>query len=285
MKFQYFTFFLNPINNLLSLIEKSDKRDKMDILIQVLKKEHKQGTNSFEHRGVKLAHVFKEEVSNYIISSLGRKSTLKRIMPPEEKFLEKKEENWPCCDVIFNLSKDSLTGQRIAFEYKKAIFSNPYEQVKALAEQINVDLMSFGYAIAINPITKEQKFWSIINENKGKIEGLSLTFNAPNLFGLTNSLNDELKEVQKEFNLTKATIEFENPDGKLIVPENTEIIKQGVDYITRGGGEYSVRIKGKGKRVISSKDNIETKSFEFEDLEITSSNPEALKGTLDTIFK
>ncbi len=205
--------------------------------------------------------------------------------PPEKKFSEKKEENWPCCDVIFNLSTDPDSGQRIAFEYKKAVFSNPYEQVKALAEEINKDLIPFGWAIAINPITKEQKFWSIIEENKGKIEKLSLTFNAPNLFKLTNELNDELKEIQKEYNLNKTTVEFENVDGKLKVPEDDNFVKQGVDYITRGGGEYTVTIKGKGRRrSVSSKDNIETKTFDFEDLEISASDPELLKSTIDTIF-
>ncbi len=282
MKFQYFTFFLNPVANLFSEI--GEKRDKMDILVEVLKRARTEGTHHFDHRGAKLAYVFKEKNSNYIISRLGRKSVLKIISPPEEKFLTKKEENWPCCDLIFNLSNDPLTGQRIAFEYKKAVFQNPYEQVKALADEINKDLIPFGWAIAINPITKEQKFWSIINENQGKIEKLSLTFNAPNLFKLTNALNDELKELQTEFNLNKTTVEFENVDGKLKVPEDDNFIKQGVDYITRGGGEYSVRIKGKGKRCISSKDNIETKSFEFEDLEVSANNPTTLKTTLDTIF-
>jgi hypothetical protein len=277
MKFQYFTFFLNPVANLFE-----DKRNKIDILTEVLNMEK---PLLYKSRGSQLAYVFNKQNNNYIVARLGRKSLIKRILPPNEQFEETKEENWPYCEVLFNLNKDPDKGQKIAFEYKSYIFSSPYEQLKIFADEINSHLMLTGYAISINPVTKEKKFWDLIKEHKGKIEKLSLSFNAPNLFGLKSSFNEELKEAQKEFNLTKTTVEFENPNGELLIPENAELVKQGVEYITKGGGEYSIKIKGHGRKVISSKNNIETKTFDFEELEVIAGTPELLEIVLKKIFE
>lgn len=277
MKFQYFTFFLNPVANLFE-----DKRSKTDILKEILKTEK---PITYKKGGTQLAYVFKRESDNHIIAKLGRKALIRRNLSPNEQFEETQEENWPYCEILFNLDNDPDKGQKIAFAYKSYIFSSPYEQLKGLADEINSHLMMSGYAIAINPVTKERKFWDLIKENKGKIEKLSLSFNAPNLFNLKNSFNEELKEVQERLNLNKATIEFENTIGQLSVPEDDELIKQGVEYITKGGGEYSVKIKGHGRKIISSKNNIETKTFDFEDLEVISTSPELLKITIKKIFE
>ena len=276
MKFQYFTFFLNPVANLFE-----DKRDKNEILAEVLTKKE---PLPYEHRAVKLAYLFTERYDGYIVGKVGRKSILKRNLPPNQKFEETTEENWPHCEILFNLSKDQNKGQRIAFELKSSVFSSPYEQLKAFSDEINSRIMMSGYAISINPITKEQKFWSIVSENKGKMEKLSLTFNAPNLFNLKNTLTEELKEAQDSYKMTKTIVEFENPDGQLAVPEENDFLKQGVDYITRGGGEYSLKIKGRGRKIISSKDNIETKSFEFDDLEFKTDLPDFIKNLIKQIF-
>jgi len=277
MKFQYFTFFLNPVANLFE-----DKREKIEILKEILKTEK---PITYKKGSTQLAYVFKRESNNHIVARLGRKSLITRNLSPNEQFQETQEENWPYCEVLFNLDKDPEKGQKIAFAFKSYIFSSPYEQLKGLADEINSHLMMSGYVIAISPVTKEKKFWDLIKENRGKIEKLSLSFNAPNLFNLKNNFNEELKEAQDKLNLNKATIEFENTLGQLSVPEDDELIKQGVEYITKGGGEYSLKIKGRGRKVISSKDNIETKAFDFEDLEIISSTPELLEITIKNIFE
>lgn len=182
-------------------------------------------------------------------------------------------------------STDPSTGQRIAFELKSNVFETPYEQLKGFADAVNSELMMLGYAIAINPITHVQEFWDIVKDNQGKLKKLSLSFNAPNLFGIKDDLNSELKDAQNVFGITKTNFELENADGKLKVPEDSELLIQGVEYITRGGGEFSIKLKGKGKRTISSKKNIETKTFDFEDIEIKTTEPELLKMILNRIFE
>lgn len=276
----YFTYFLNKVDHLFA----NENSDKKEVLLQALKRERTKGVHSFKHNGVSLAYVYGRTNGKYLIASLGKKSIIKKNAPPEEGFSTIKEETWPNCDLVFNLDDDPATGQRIAFEYSKAVFENPHTQIKAFADELNKDLFHSGWAISINPITSERKFWEFINSHKGKIERLTLTFNTPNLFKLNNALNDDLKELEQEYNVNKASLTLENVDGKLALPQDSDLINQSVEYITRGGGEYSVRIKGKGARVVSSNDNIKTKSVEFDDLEFFASSPDALKNALDSIF-
>ena len=233
---------------------------------------------------MKLAFVLVSIKKNYFIARLGKKASIKRNSPPDKKFEETHEENWPYCTVIINTNTDNGTGQKIAFEFKSNIFPSPFEQLKHFADEINMHIFSSGYAIAINPITEEKEFWKIVKENENKIEKLTFSFNSPNLFGIKNSLNEDLKDLQKEYSSTKVSLELENPDGKLNIPKN-DLTKQSVEYVTQGGGQYALKIKGKYRKVISSKDNIKTKTFDDLDIHISGSNQETLFSIIDTIFK
>lgn len=278
MRFQYFTFFINEVGG--ALFEAN--RAKIEILTDILTRKD---PIAYKHRGVDLAYSYVKRQDNYIVAKIGRKSQIKRHLPPNEGFKVKGEENWPCCGVVFNLSTDPQEGQRIAFEYKIGVFSSPHEQLKNFSEKINETLATYGYVISINPITEHQEFWKLIRNGKGKIEKLTLTFEAPNLFRLQGSLNEDLNRLKERFNLNKATIELENSEGKLAVPEDDEFIKEGAEYITRGGGQYAIKLKGgKSKKILKSTDNIVTKSFEFEDLEFITDNDGVAKETLKQIL-
>ena len=259
-----------------------DKREKIDIFAEILQRS---GPISYESRGTNLAYLFRAKNGDFIVGRVGRKSKIKRHLPPEKKFRSQDEESWPFCDVIFNLSGDHEKGQKIAFEYKSGVFSSPNEQLKHLAEKINEELMTYGYVFSVNPVTEEQEFWKIINDNKGKVEKLSFTFNAPNLFGLDNTLNEDLKNASKVYNINRATIELENSDGKLAVPENSELIKQGVEYVARGGGQYAIKLKGRGRRVLESSNKTVTKTFDLEELDVVTDDGEFAKEILKKIFE
>lgn len=275
MKFQYFTYFLNPLQQRLLF---NDNRDKNDILREAFIK-----TIEYESRGVKLAFVPVSQKNNYIVGRLGKRASIKRNSPPDQKFAETHEENWPYCYVVINTNTNNGTGQKIAFEFKSSVFPSPYEQLKHFADEMNMCLFSSGYAIAINPVTEEKEFWRLVSENHDKIEKLIFTFNSPNLFGIENSLTEDLKSLQKEYSSTKVSLELENPDGRLNIPHN-DLTEQSVDYITKGGGQFALRLKGK-KIVLRSKDNIKTKSFDDLDLRINSNDQQTLFDVLDKIFE
>lgn len=276
MKLQYFTYFLNPLQQA-PLFQ--DDRDKNDILRDLLKRR----TIEYETRGVKLAFVLVSEKDGYIIGRLGKRASIKRNSPPDQKFEETYEENWPNCFVVFNTNTNHGTGQKIAFELKTSVFPSPFEQLKHLADELNSSLFSSGYAIAINPVTEEKEFWKLVDDNREKIEKLTFTFNSPNLFGIENSLTEDLKSLQKQYSSTKVSLELENPDGKLNIPKN-DLTNQSIEYITKGGGQYTLRFKGK-KIVLRSKDNIKTKTFDDIDIHISGNNQQTLFNVLGKIFE
>lgn len=277
LTFQYFTYFLNPLEQVALF---TDKRDKNEIFRELLSRKEV----AYEGRGMKLAFVFVAQKNNYFVCKLGKRTSIKRNLPPDKKFEETHEENWPYCNVVINTNSDHGNGQKIAFEYKSNIFTSPHEQLKHFQDEMNTHLFSFGYVLSINPVTYEQKFWNIIDQNKDHIEELTFIFNTPNLFELENSLNDDLKDLQTKYSSTKVSLQLENPDGKLVVPRNP-LTEQSVDYIARGGGEYSIKLKGRVKKVIKSKSNIETKTFDDLEIVINSGNQDGLFDILGKIFE
>ncbi len=280
MRFQYFTYFLNPVKQT-GLFQKSI--DKNTLLSEALLS-FKKKPLEYSAGQSKLAFVVIRKVDNYIIARLGRRASLKRNLPPEKAFEETREENWPRCTLIFNLNADPEKGQKILFEFKSYIFPSPSYELRKLAEIISGYLLPNGYVMSINPVTIKQEFWRTIANYKSMIEKVTFSFNAPNLFNLNNSLENELREVQKAYSATKATIELENPDGKLNVPEN-DLTKQGVDYITKGGGEYKIKVKGRTRTIISSKGKIKTKEIDDLQIDLMTSDQETLFSFLDKIFE
>src|SRR4051812_20448693 len=109
MKLQYFTYFLNPLQQG-QLFE--DKRDKAEILRGLLRT----GEIKYSSGGMNLAFVVLVEKDNYFVGRLGKKASIKRSLTPEEKFADTNEENWPHCTVIINTNTNPDSGQRIVFE-------------------------------------------------------------------------------------------------------------------------------------------------------------------------
>lgn len=275
MKVQYFTFVLNPTDQKTLF---NDKRNKVEILKDVLFSVAR--PLKFNAHGMTVALLSEMDLGEYGIFRIGKHETVSINLSPEEKFNKTEVSNWPHCYLLLNFD-DSPQGHQIAFEYKSDIFREPYVQLKELAKELNPYLFSHGYAIEINAVTTQMKFWDTIKENENKIKKLVLSFNSPNFLKLNTKLSDALKEIEKDYGSTKTTVVLENPEGKLKVPE-TELIKQGAEYITKGQGSYQLQIKTQ-KSYIKDKDNIETK--EVIDINLETDDKSVIIQILNKIFK
>jgi len=236
--------------------------------------------NSFKIGKSDLGFVYEYDDKGYIYCKFGKRSSIVKTLSPQEKFKEVKTENWPNCHMFMSLSEDPENGQQIAIEHKAWIFANPLVQLRALADKINEALLSNGFVLSINPITQEKKFWDLIKQYDGQIEELKLTFNTPNLFNLENTLNEDLKKVRDINNATEASMILKNKEGNLKVPEDNSLIKESVEYIGKGGGEYRIKAK---KRIITSKDNVRSKSISTE-IELETSDKDAVLKFAKEIF-
>lgn len=274
MKVQYFTFVLNPVDQPNMFAQKEDKVSLFKRIL--LQKE----PIKFSSYGNELALVNAYERDNYAGFYLGRKETLEISSSPEEEFKPQEIQNWPHSLMFINFDDDPTTGHRIAVQHRVGIFREPHVQLKALADEINKTLVLEGYVVEINAVTSERKFWETIEENKNKISKLILSFNAPNFLKLDSVLSDELKTIEAEYGATKTTIVLENPEGKLNVP-HTNLINQGAEYITKGGGSYKLQVKNQ-RGYLKDKDNVETQ--EVIDVNLASDSPDIILQALDIIF-
>jgi hypothetical protein len=273
MKFQYFTYFLNQVTFQPLFL---DERDKNEILKEII-------TNKIEFQSgtANLIYLCPMEYDNFIFAKIGKKSSIKRNLQSENDFIQEVEDDYPNCQIFFNLSNDPDKGQRIAFEYKSQVFRSPEKQLKALEDFINSQLLHKGYVISIHPIVDKSEFWSIVQKYKGKIEKLTFSYSVPNLFNLQNSLSVDLKSVGSKYCGTKISAVIENKDGQLEIPKDDPFILQSAEYTGRGGGEYKFKIKNV-KSEISSGKNVKTISFD--ELELIGHDSDKMKQIINEIF-
>lgn len=260
MKILLYRFFINETEQLSLLNEPGKKRDKVGMVKDVLKKPY-----HFRYRKSELGYVCERCEDSFIYSKLGRRSTLAKILSPEADFRRELEEHWPYCRVFMRLDSDSKDGQIIAIEQQSNVFNRPLSPLQALTNQINETLSCEGYLLSVHPITSEKDFWALVKEGKREIQQLSLSFSSPNLFNIENALQEELRKLKREYNATETEISLANPIGNLNVSEKSKLVKEGVEYITKGGGEYKLKIRGTR---YSSRDKSKHKVFDLKvDLE------------------
>ncbi len=227
-----------------------------------------------------LALITQLEHDDLIYASLAKKSEETIFHSPQEKLEAETIESWPHVRVFISTSPNHNRGQVLAIESKSTVFRNTTIQLEAFQRHANKLLESTGYEINIHPVVSGDKFWDIINANRGQIRELSFRYSAPNLFSLNNNLNTELKDAQREFMLTKARVSFENPSGQLNIDPQNDFIKQSVEYVSKGGGDYTV----KARRVYKSKDSISSQNVDEVELEVAVKDENSFKQFCDKLF-
>ncbi len=268
MRILLYRFFLNKTEQL-SLLH-SDK-SKIDILKQVLS-----GTYHFRHRRSDLGYLCVRQEGSYIYARFGRRSTQPRTLSPEERFEIEREETWPNCRVFIRIDDDPNRGQVIGVEDVRMVFSNPLSPLRALADKINNILKDEGYFLSVHTLPEETDFWKYVEANTGKITELAFSFAAPNLLNVENALNDDLKRLQEEYNITETKIALCNPTGSLKVEKSSKLVTDGVEYITKGGGEYRLKARG---HIHSSNSKSKTKTLDIE-IDLKTADRETFMKTL-----
>lgn len=274
MKFLLFRFFINEINQQPLF---SNGNDRLTAIYDAFSKTHIFSPQS----NYTLAYVPNIILGKYIGATIGKKSHLSRILPPDQEFQREDQEHWPGIQIYIEVDEKNGDGQRIAVEINNEVFKNPINTLREFADAINKDnLFSAGLVLTINPIIEEHNFWEIVKTQK--VSELTFTFAPPNLFGLNRAIDKDLKEGKEKLNFTQVSVDIKNPQGKLTINEETPFVKQGLDYITSGGGNY--KLKFDGKTISSEKNNIKTKTIEGQ-IEIETENKDAFQAFIDKLFK
>ncbi|MCI1273273.1 MAG: hypothetical protein LKG27_02425 [Clostridiaceae bacterium] len=280
MKFQYFRFFLSPINgtgNLFTQLEDS----KINSINEVFKKDF-DGT----YRGMSYSIRYIEQYEDIVYLKVAKHTSVRRNKSPEENFELESIEHWPFINMIVSLAKDidGSYGQLIAIEHKSSVIDNPTNLLRDWADSKNTELSNYGYVLSINPITNKESFWNVVKQYKNQIEEVTFEYSMPNLFNTGDKLEEELKAANSNLNAAKATVSFSNKAGVLILSEDNTLLKQSADYVDNGGGEFKIKKKGEKSCIVSAK-KIKTKKFEIEDFNLEIKNSDDLIKVFKTILE
>jgi hypothetical protein len=286
MKFEYFRFLLTPVKD--PQLPFHDALSKEDIIKDIFAKGRTYHFNSKRARFGMTVDFFQ---NNLVYARIGKQTTKKLRSSPDEGFVTKDAEDWPGSYLFINLSDEIITGkthengQVVAFSLNKIAIQNPKNCLRALAKKINEDLTHKGFYLTINPIpTERKKFWTAAKEYEGKICKVILTYTAPNLFKIGSSLEDDLKEINKNFNTTSSQIVLENDGGNIELPEDNKLLQETAKYIDLGGGSYKFHLNKGKKTVISSEDGIRTETFDGLELTLEGSVGDKIENVLKQVL-
>jgi hypothetical protein len=185
-----------------------------------------------------------------IIGRIGRPRPVTENDPPEAGLREIERESWIAAAIIIDPRSHS-DGQKAAIEQNTRVGRAP-SIFKSLVRQINARTQE-PYTIEANPIVDPDTFWEFERQNRGQIVSVSFDLFAPNMFGLRNELDRELREFRDNERVHEAKLTLENREGLNL---ETERVRQTVGYTLEGGG--NIRARTKTKRRYNSKNKIKT---------------------------
>lgn len=278
MKVQYYRIFVEKTRQL-SLFDAHNSK-KQDLIYEAF---NVRKPLYFKAGKQRLVFLTKVEVGPYILGTLAKAAHVNVQKSPEEGFVTESIESWPHVPVIINTDPNPKTGQSIIIGWNRAVFENPLFQLRILARELTrTSILDKGYEMAINTITDRGDFWRHIKDYRGHINSLTFSFEAPNLFGTKDALNDELRDAQDSFGITRAQVSLENSAGELNVPEDNQFVNESLKYISDGGGSYKIKLKN--KRSISSREATKAASLEDIEFEIATNDRKAFEKLCDKLF-
>ena len=277
MQFQYYRFFLSPLEgNLLNQIPNS----RCSAMNYIFSNDY----NEY-YKGVRYSLCREKTIEDMMLFRLAKHTSIQRNKSPEEHFECEQIDHWPNVAMVIGTGPviNNTYGQIIAVEVKKSIIKDPITILRHWADKLNEQLIVYGYVLSINPITIEKNFWSIVNQYKNEIEEVIFEYSMPNLFNTGDTLEDELKAANKSTNASKAALTLSNKAGTLNLSEDNTLLQQTAQYIENGGGEFKLKRKGV-KPYIMSASKIRVQKFEIENLYVESSDGRTLKQILKDIL-
>lgn len=249
MKFQIFRYYLTPTDQESLYTDKSKYLSKPEAVRKILSNEI---DFSFKNTEFAYRHEYTHE-NRYFFSKIGRQILKNHSLKIKEKFVEKKETEWPHRQVIIDTDKNI---QLVAFEFSlKNEFASPVHTLELFADEINKSLPEFGWHIDFEPVIDEVVFWDIVKEHKGDIRKLKFVYHVPNLFGVDSELEKELDEAKKIYTAQTVEASIINDEGNLMIPKNN-FIQDSVKHVSRGGGKYELTLKN--RETITSQAGIKT---------------------------
>lgn len=160
--------------------------------------------------------------------------------------------DYPWCLIIVDVKN-----QIFLISKNSQISSSINTQKNFIAKAISSLLTEYQVSLQLELITNKNMFWESISGNSGNIRFVELSLISPNILGQSYSTTQLLNELKKECNNDSLTWRFENSQGKLKIPFNSNFFKDILEYISNGCGSWKIKTKSGAKPITSEDQAIE----------------------------
>lgn len=190
------------------------------------------------------------EVENIIVGRIGRKRTSKENEPPESGLKETERQAWQAMFILVD-ARAHEDGQKAALERDQSI-AQCLPVFKSLVNAINRSYPTRPYNIEVLPLSEESSFWAFAKDHP-EITRLTFEMIAPNMFGIHDDWDADMRELKATENADRARVQTESKDGMKV---DTPRIHKGIEHVGRGTATLKARAKDRSS--FSSDDAVKT---------------------------
>lgn len=230
----------------------------------------------FKHRGLDIRKKVERHDDEILIFKL---STHKSIERYTEEFQKERLETWPHVTIVIN---NDPNVQSLAVSKNGNAFSSSQTVANLLERTLNPPLRKYGLSIHVRERFEKNDFWNIVREFYDRIRRVRFEMVAPNMANISHVLKVDLKQLNRESNAQRTTIELEATDGATLeLSPHDPLISGCVDYASEGGGDIAIKVKGV-KKVLRTSTTV--KSIQVDEMVLTLPKNELIEA-LKAIFK
>jgi hypothetical protein len=213
---------------------------------------------SFVHRRIRFHYVpdpdLTAQADGILVGRIGRKRTAKENDPPESGLKETERTVWHAMLIAVDPTSHG-DGQKVAIE-RDATVATCYAVLKSLANAVNKLRPATPYVVTALPLTEGDSFWEFVREHH-VITSLTFEMIAPNMFGLQDDWDADMKALKEIENADKAKFQTESRDGLKV---DNPRVRKGVEHTARGTA--TLKARAADHSTYSSENSIRTTSVE-----------------------
>lgn len=209
-----------------------------------------------------------------------RTGVARKLLRSTEDFKSEQLDNWPSAAVIVWNDEEK---QILAIEHNPNAFNSPSVLARRLQKNIDKHLAPYQLNLHIKTLFDQRLFWDLIKKHEGGIEILEFNYLTPNMASISKALTDTLKNVAKESNSVRNTLQLKaEKNSSLVISEENAQLNGLLDYTSKGGGDVKIKLRGLRKKVTVGHENkeVEVGELDFEG-PLAPESIEVLKNILD----
>lgn len=229
----------------------------------------------FMYRQTPMEYVFFGEENNVISGAIGKQISAVESDGPDNKFKPKSVKKWEAANFFIDLSDDN-NEQVVAMQSNRKVGA-PMGILEAIFS--NIETTEQPYKAGFEYLVSREKFWTVVEENEGKISQAKFTFLPPNMLGGRDEWNKTLRELRDKDGVETTTVSLQNKDKNLRL--NSEPVKEMVDLAIDGGGEAVLK---SGKQIIFSSSKGKKTAKIDDDINIGAADTSQKKTLIKRLF-